>query len=441
MLGFPLIQWVRQSAHKLDSPLRKELSSFYRYFRWIPCIVHNRLERLLKKLKKIPVIIEFEDGETAYAEGAGMIQLLKQHQEEKDFREFSHIAGVSARLSLDELEQLLTREGRLIRRVYYDRPVQALLDHAGKAIHAPVFSQRGLEGKGVTIAVVDTGIYPHDDLTRPENRIKAFKDFVHNRVDPYDDNGHGTHCAGDAAGNGYASQGKYRGPAPAANLVGVKVLDRLGSGQLSRVIAGVEWCIENKDRYGIDIISLSLGSEATQPAEQDPMVKIVEKAWENGIVVCAAAGNSGPDTGTISSPGTSAKVITVGAMDDKNTDTRADDNIAEFSSRGPTIDNLEKPDILAPGVDIVSLRSPQSYLDVTMKKNRIGKRYFTMSGTSMATPICAGVAALIKESKPNWSPDQIKQLLLDTAEDWGLSPNVQGKGYLDAFNIYEQIRR
>jgi serine protease AprX len=326
------------------------------------------------------------------------------------------------------LESLL--EGHpSIKKIHTDREVHALLDIARPSVKANAPVVKDLSGKGITIAVIDTGIYAHKDLA---GRIKAFKDLTSNKSASYDDNGHGTHCAGDAAGNGSVSNGKYKGLAPQADLVGVKVLNRAGSGSLSTVMAGVQWCIDNKDRYNIKIITMSLGSSAAVSAGEDPMVSIVEKAWDQGIVVVVAAGNEGPDEKTISSPGISPKVITVGAMDDKNTIDRVGDNVASFSSRGPTIDGLIKPDILSPGVNIISLRSPNSYLDKLNKANRVSNDYFTLSGTSMATPICAGVVALILQADPTLTPDQVKQRLLESAEDWNLASNVQGKGYIDA---------
>jgi serine protease AprX len=312
--------------------------------------------------------------------------------------------------------------------------VTTLLDVATPAIYSDQLKENGLTGKDVTIAVIDTGIHPHQDI---EGRIKGFKDFVKNRTAPYDDNGHGTHCAGDAASNGSASNGKYQGPAPEANLVGVKVLDKMGSGSLSTVISGVEWCIQNQSQLNINILSLSLGSNATQPAEDDPVVRAVESAWDSGMVVCVAAGNSGPDEGTIASPGISPKVITVGAAEDKNTVDRSDDMIADFSSRGPTIDGLVKPDLVTPGVNIVSLRSPGSFLDKTNLGARVDTNYVSLSGTSMATPICAGVVAQLLQNQPNLTPDQVKQLLINACEDMGQPPNVQGHGYLNAANLID----
>src|SRR5690606_13484017 len=207
----------------------------------------------------------------------------------------------------------------------------------------------------------------------------AFKDFVKGKTSPYDDNGHGTHCAGDAAGNGYASDGKYKGPAPGAKLIGVKVLDKAGSGQLSDVISGIEWCIQNREKYNIRVLSLSLGSRTNSSYKDDPVAQAVEKAWDHGITVVAAAGNDGPDPGTISSPGIHPRIITVGASNDKGTPTIRDDEAASFSSRGPTPDGVTKPDLLAPGTDIVSLRVPRSYIDKMSPDSRINRHYTTLS--------------------------------------------------------------
>ncbi|MGC4378476.1 S8 family peptidase [Fictibacillus sp. Mic-4] len=423
MFSFSVIQLARKMSHKLDHELRKNLVGLYHPFRKIPCFLHRPFEMVAKRMKKLPVIIEFELNEEAFANG---LSSLKSHKG-KIKHEYPAISCCSAHLSIKTLEKVL-ENCEHIKKIHYDRKISLLLDNASASIKAPAVNESGITGKDVTIAIVDTGIYPHEDL---KDRIVAFKDFVNNKQAPYDDNGHGTHCAGDAAGNGSLSDGKYKGPAPEANLVGVKVLNKMGSGSLSTVIAGVNWCIENKETYNIDIISMSLGSEATQSAKDDPVVKIVEKAWDSGIVVCVAAGNSGPGQKTISSPGTSPKVITVGAMKDNNTNDRKDDVVADFSSRGPTIDGLVKPDLLTPGVNIISTRSPGSFLDKTNSSSRVGKNYFSLSGTSMATPICAGAVALIIQNDRGLSPDEVKQKLLSGAEDWGLSPNTQGKGYLD----------
>jgi serine protease AprX len=422
MFGFSVIQLVRRNGHKLDKNIRQELLHIYSPFSNIPCFLHRPLEYVSKKAKKLPLIIEFEAD--CFDDGINDVKNINS----KKLNQYPSISCCSTKLSIEKIEHLLNNCSH-IKKIYYDRKLTALLDIATTSIHSDQLQQTGLTGKDVTIAVIDTGIHPHKDL---QGRIKGFKDFINNRTAPYDDNGHGTHCAGDAAGNGSLSGGKYKGPAPEANLVGVKVLDKMGSGSLSTVISGIDWCIQNQAQLTIDILSLSLGSDAQQSAADDPVVKAVEKAWDNGMVVCVAAGNSGSRPSTIASPGISPKVITVGAVNDLNTVDRSDDIVADFSSRGPTIDGLMKPDLVTPGVNIISLRSPGSFLDKTNASARVNSNYFSLSGTSMATPICAGIVAQMLQRNPNQSPDDIKLQLINACEDMGQDPTAQGNGYLNA---------
>ncbi|MDR7001208.1 S8 family peptidase [Neobacillus niacini] len=438
MFGYSMVQMVRAHAHKLERPLREEILNLYKPFKWTPCFLHNMFEEFIKKGKKLSVIIEFKKG--CYQTGCDDVkEIMNQHVRNKMKRDFPRVSCCSADVTPNGLEAILSGCEH-IHKIYLNREVKALLDVAIPSAGAKkvVRNNQVLTGKGVTIAIVDTGIYSHQDLGE---RIINFKDFINNLTDPYDDNGHGTHCAGDAAGNGLASGFRYAGPAPEANLIGVKVLDKLGSGSLETVMDGVEWCIqynETNPPNKIDIISMSLGSSAQQFSSEndDPMVKIVEEAWVSGIVVCVAAGNEGPDAKTIASPGISDQVITVGALDDRNTaETRSDDDVASFSSRGPTIYGATKPDILAPGVNIISLRSPNSYLDKLQKSSRVDNDYFVLSGTSMATPICAGIIALIKQQNPNLKPDDVKNMLKNGADLWReKDDNIYGAGYINANN-------
>jgi len=425
MLNFSMIDLVRHNGKKMDKKIRGEMVHFYRPFRYIPCFLQGPIERMRKKTKKLSVVIKFE--QDSFVNGLNEVKKTKC----RSLREYPSISCCSAKLSVETIEHLV-KNCNHINKIYHDRKITTLLDRASAAVNADVLKDNGLTGEGVTIAVIDTGIHPHGDL---QDRIIGFADFVNGKNDAYDDNGHGTHCAGDAAGNGLLSDGQYQGPAPKANLVGVKVLNKTGSGSLSTVIEGIEWCIQHQSEYNINILSLSLGSDAIEPAEDDPVVSAVETAWDNGMVVCVAAGNSGPTEQTIGSPGISPKVITVGAADDNNTVERSDDAVADFSSRGPTIDGITKPDLLTPGVNIISLRSPRSFLDKTNKSARIDQNYMSLSGTSMATPICAGLIAQLLQSNPNLTPDQIKEQLINACEDLGQSPNVQGAGYLNAANL------
>ncbi|EQB95920.1 serine protease [Geobacillus sp. A8] len=439
MFTYSIVQLARRHAARLDRPLRHALVNMYKPMMRMPCIFHRWVERWLRKWRTLSVLIEVENAEGMEA----VAKAERDHFRMKVRHHFRHVPFYSARVTPAAIEQLL--EHPKVKKVYLNRQVKALLNNAVPSANAKHVAVNGTElsGKGVTIAIVDTGIYPHPDL---EGRIAAFVDFVNGRTTPYDDNGHGTHCAGDAAGNGRMSDGLYAGPAYEASLIGIKVLDRSGSGTLETIIRGIEWCIDyNKKNSAkrIHIISLSLGGEPQPfPIENDdPLVQVAERAWEQGIVVCAAAGNEGPNYGTISSPGISDRIITVGALDDHDTAaTRADDEVASFSSRGPTEYGVTKPDLVVPGVNIISLRAPRSFLDKMNKQSRVGDHYISMSGTSMATPICAGIVALMLQAKPNATPDEIKRALKDGADLWkGRDPNVYGAGYVNGKRAIEQL--
>jgi serine protease AprX len=317
-----------------------------------------------------------------------------------------------------------------VKAVHLDQKLRTSLNIATPAIGSTALQRKGVTGKGITIAIIDTGVYPHPDLTKPVNRIAAFRDFIGKRKKPYDNNGHGTHVAGDAAGNGRSSGGKYTGPAPRSRLVIAKAFDRTGSADTSNVIAALDWILRTKKRYGTRIVNMSFGSPpGTASCNSDPLCKAATRAWNSGLVVVAAAGNQGPGARTIDTPGINPRIITVGASDDRRSLRQQDDTIAPFSSRGPAAGGVTKPDLVAPGVNIVSLRAPGSFLDVTEPSNRVGKSYFRMSGTSMSTPIVAGAIAQLLQQKPGLTPRRIKALLKGTAVKLRTGgPNTQGSG-------------
>jgi serine protease AprX len=339
------------------------------------------------------------------------------------------INAISARISRKTIGKLC--RCNFIKKLTLDGKKKMHLNYATPTVGATQVQRSGWTGKNIGIAILDTGVYPHPDLVQPTNRIVAFKDYVKHKKKPYDDNGHGTHCAGDAIGNGMKSKGKYTSPAPEANLIAVKVLDREGNGYDSNIIEAIQWCVQNKQKYGIRIISLSLGGKAELSYKQDPVCQALEEARKRGIVTVASAGNSGPKTKTIDSPGISPYVVTVGATDDRNQVNPKKNKITKYSSRGPTIDRIVKPDLVAPGSKITSLRSPYSYLDRKYKKKRVGKWYTKMTGTSMSVPIVAGVIAQILENNPRLTPNEIKEILKSSAIPLGSNPNKQGSGVVN----------
>ncbi len=250
-------------------------------------------------------------------------------------------------------------------------------------------------------AVIDTGIDgAHPDLD--EGKVIGFKDFVGDRTTAYDDNDHGTHVAATIAGEGDNANADGRGSAPGAALVGVKVLDAKGSGYMSDVVAGIDWVVQEKANYGIEAINLSLGTSGCSDGTSSDS-QAVNRANDAGIVVAVAAGNSGPGTCTVGSPGAADRALTVGAMADMGANGFKQ---AYFSSRGKTADGRMKPDVSAPGVAITSADA-----------NTTG--YVTFNGTSMATPFVAGTALLMLDANPALTPAEVKAKVQSTAVDWG----------------------
>ena len=292
------------------------------------------------------------------------------------------------------------------------------------------------QGSNVTVAVLDSGFATHDDLSA--SNVVTQVDFT-GANDPTDLYGHGTHISGIVAGRGTVD-GEHRGVAPGAKIVSLKVLDENGVGYTSGVIRALDWVLANQATYGIDVINMSLGHPVYEPAADDPLVQAAEMAWNAGIVVVASAGNAGADGhGTITSPGNSPRIITVGSLTDWNTLDATDDATSTFSSRGPTLgDRYAKPDLIAPGNRVVSLRVDGSKLDADFPNSRVQfdpnspPDYYEMSGTSMAAAMVSGTAALMLEKEPTLDPDSIKARLMRSAAkvDMG-DPFATGAGILD----------
>ena len=301
--------------------------------------------------------------------------------------------------------------------IWQDLPVHTCLHESATLIGAPEVWTAGIRGRGVKIGIVDTGIDPdHPDFA---GRIVAGAKFVPTATSYHDDNGHGTHVAGIAAGDGSVQGGKYRGIAPEASLYAAKVLDAVGSGMMSWVMAGIEWAVEQ----GVQVINLSLGGPA--PCDgTDALSETCDAAVAAGVVVCVAAGNLGPSEKTVGSPGCARQVITIGASDKL-------DDVASFSSRGPTSDGRTKPDVLFPGVDIVAPRAHGTTMGFPLDDY-----YTTASGTSMATPHATGASALLLQTAPSLTPSQVKELLMQTAKDLGFEANTQGAGRADVYQAY-----
>ena len=398
------------------------------------------------KKTKLKVIITFADGVTVrdMLRDKAFRDLANGHKMRRRFR---GMTGFSAEMTPVQIDRWLKRkdiksiaiDGKVRSSQIADstplpdpeNPYATSADYDGQALRATLGLQPTDVGRGVGVAIVDSGIAPTPDLT---GRISAFYDFSNGVITataPNDGYGHGTHIAGLIAGSGAQSNGKYVGVATAARLIGLKVLDATGAGYSSDVIAAVEFATENKAALGIDVMNLSLGHPIYESAATDPLVQAIERAVSAGIVVVVSAGNHGMnyDTGLVglaglTSPGNSPSALTIGAARHKGTVSRFDDEVAVFSSRGPSwFDGFVKPDVLVPGQALYATAIPTStlaqkpgYAHPTLPG------YIKLSGTSMAAGVASGLVADIIDANRRdqgansvLTPNTIKAILQFTA--------------------------
>jgi len=349
-------------------------------------------------------------------------------------------------------------------RLHFDRPTNGSnyltsLTTGTRAVERTL----GLTGAGVGVAIIDSGIASwHDDLTVQSGsasypfgnqRVAAFMDFVNGQPLPYDDNGHGSHVAGIIAGNGVDSNGKRMGAAPDASLVSLKVLDANGAGTISQVIQALDWVLANHTQYNIRIVNMSVSTPITESYWTDPLTLAAKRVVDAGVLVVVAAGNHGTSAsgqiqyGGIGSPGNAPWVLTVGASSTNGTPARGDDTVATFSSRGPTyLDWAVKPDVVAPGAGTVSLAAPGSTFFNTRTTALVSgvngtSQYLSLSGTSMAAPHVAGIAALMLQANPSLTPNAIKAILQYTAQEVsGYKRLEQGAGFVNAIGAIRLAR-
>jgi serine protease AprX len=293
-----------------------------------------------------------------------------------------------------------------------------------------------IQGQGITVAVVDSGVTVKDDI---KDRVLTSVKYNINPVDDTKDQyGHGTHVAGIIGGNGKKSDGEYIGVAPKVNMVNVKVGDNQGMTTASDVVMGLTWVYNNKDRYNIRVVNLSLNSAVAEPYHTSPLNAAVEILWFNKIVVVVSAGNNGlgMNNGVLFPPANDPFVITVGATHDMGTAATGDDVLAPYSAFGTTIDGFSKPDLVAPGTNITSLLAKSNQmLAVGHQDHIVDGNYFRMSGTSMAAAVASGSIALLLQDEPNLNPDQVKYRLMSTARP--MPGDGDGAGVLD---IYAAVR-
>jgi serine protease AprX len=293
----------------------------------------------------------------------------------------------------------------------------------------------GITGRGITIAVLDTGLWidPQQNLS---SRILATANVTNGSSGPVtgDLYGHGTHVTSIMAGGAQNVAGGYFGVAPQANLVIVQAFDGFGAGRYADVIAGLDWIVANAKKYNIRVVNLSFGAPPQSDYWDDPVNQAVMAAWQAGIVVVAAAGNEGPAPMSIDVPGNVPYVITVGALTDNYTPyNTSDDRLASFSSAGPTFEGFVKPEVIAPGGHVVGSMQSSTYLaNIDPDSMSTTESLFVMSGSSQAAAVTSGVVALILQADPALSPDQVKCKLMASA-----SPAVTAGGTL-AYSVFQQ---
>jgi hypothetical protein len=316
------------------------------------------------------------------------------------------------------------------------------LFHLADTVRAKQMWEDGISGAGVDVAVVDSGVVPVDGLSAPGKVVNgpdlSFESGEEGLryLDTY---GHGTHMAGIIAGRDdavrtpvrEASHDRFVGIAPDARIVNLKVADSNGATDVSQVIAAIDWVVQHgrSDGLNIRVLNLSFGTDGTQDYRIDPLSHAVEEAWRRGVVVVVAAGNEGHGDARMNNPAYNPYVISVGGSDGVGSISPSDDEVASWSSRG---DAARRPDLVAPGQSVVSLRDPGSHIDLSYPGARVGERFFRGSGTSQAAAVVSGAAALLLQQRPDLTPDQVKSLLTSTARPLSRADDgAQGAGILD----------
>ncbi|MGY1724582.1 S8 family serine peptidase [Blastococcus sp. SYSU DS0533] len=379
-------------------------------------------------------------------------------------RQLDIIDAFSASVPLDRLGALRATPG--VRAVTEDAAIELTstevtsqtgefgsMDSITDRIGASNMWQKGYTGKGVDVAVIDSGVVPVDGLRAPGKVVHgpdlSFEaqqcdalgmNCTDSPAEHLDGYGHGTAMAGIIAGRDDAAPAKltnssgdvdFLGVAPDARIVSVKVADAGGSSDVSQVIAGIDWVVQNRNKNGLNVrvLNLSFGTDGVQDYQLDPLTYAVEVAWHAGITVVVSAGNTGSATGKLANPAYDPYVLAVGAVDEGGTKGTGNDVIPSWSTRG---DGVRNPDLVAPGASVVSLRAPGSYADLLHPEARVGSRFFKGSGTSQAAAVLSGSAALLLSQRPTMTPDQVKALLTGTAKYIdSADPVGQGRGVVD----------
>jgi serine protease AprX len=399
-----------------------------------PVPVTPKLERLAHSYptRRVEVIVQLERS-TAFSVAKRMIWSLGGTQSGRPVQIIHALPATISAQAAYELAQepgihAVTLNGKVSPSAVTIDPA-ALLTSYNDSVQSPGAWRKPYTGKGVGVAVIDTGIAGDLADFRTSQSNAASRVIVSAVTNPYaryatDTYGHGTHVAGIIAGNGAnrpASDplyGDYAGVAPEANLVSVKTSDEKGEATILDVIYGLQFVVDYRSTYNIRVANLSLESSVAQSYKIDPLDAAVESAWLKGVVVVAAAGNRGSALDAVNyAPGNDPYAISVGAVDDQGTKNTSDDALASWSSRGVTQDGFLKPEIVAPGARIVSNLAPRSDFASMCNSCIVDGEYIRAGGTSMAAPMVAGAAAVMLEAYPAMTPNQVKGAIVATARN------------------------
>lgn len=350
--------------------------------------------------------------------------------------EYEFMNAVSGSFTPDGIDKLSELPEVLF--ISYDRKANICMENISSQVGVNLNNPYLLTGKGVCITIIDTGVYAHGDLIRPGRAVTYFKDYINSYTLPYDDNGHGTHICGIIAGSGALSEGKSKGVAPQSKLIMLKAFNSVGEGSFSDILAAMNWVAENMEKYNIRILCLPFGADAIVPRKLDPLCRASKALWDRGIIVIAASGNKGPANGTITTPGIESSIITAGCCDTTGIDIKKW-KVPDFSSRGFKSSNSIKPELIAPGVNIMSLSSDKGYIPIPGRRSanpNLETPYTQMSGSSVSAAVTAGCIALIMEKTPGISGKDLKGLLKLSCRTLNEGAPSQGWG---AINLKELV--
>jgi serine protease AprX len=390
--------WLFGLKNKLDSKIKPYLN--------------------INSKRKLPVIICYKDN----------IKLVKNkilYNNGKIKYEYSNVNAIACELSPLSIDKI--SEIPEVSFVCFDHKASLCLRKAHDTLGLSNAKKFNLTGRGIGIGIVDSGVYPHPDLTSNRSTVSYFEDLINGYIKPYDDNGHGTFMCGLIASGGNLSSGMYKGVAPDASLCVIKAFDASGNGFMSDLIRSIDIFLSIKDKYNIRVLCLPFEVPYINKLKINPLGEIIKKAVNQNMSVIVPSGNLGPQPYSIYFPGNMGEIITVGGVQCKENNS-ADYKVSSFSGKGPTIDDRVKPDIVAPCVNITSLASNTSYIPTVRIKPDLKVEYITMSGTSISCGLIAGVCALILEKTPTLTPQDIKSILCLSTTSIGENKFSQGSG-------------